>query len=196
MATTVCYIVYIIAPRSERYPWVGYRLGIATTVACIKRKPNTAEQGIPRLTLALLAVITLSGCGRSLPSESDVRAIIEKAATTNRGPLQSTFWGMRVVSVRKVDGRESEAFGQRSYEIYVDVEGECVNTQNYFGATVGSCTGKKRGQKLRLKSCRYIFSEYERGWRTGDGIDGMGLMDCEATEWLSSVLPRKSASNA
>lgn len=158
----------------------------------MKQNRNTAEQAIRKLGPVLLATISLAGCGRSLPSESDARAVIEELANKSKSEYwqDNPFWGMRVVSVRKVDGQESTMLDVRYYQLVADIDVECVNTQPQSIWHPVPCTGKSRGQKLRLNSCSFLFSESEKGWNP----DYTMAPGCKATEELSSVLPRRSES--
>lgn len=126
--------------------------------------PGNMQNFISAIIIIVLSTVFLSGCGSSLPSESDGRSVLENRMSGGEGASRSAI---RVANFRQTDGQEAEVNGVRIYRMWYEAGIECLerpHPTDFFNICAGRSTGD-----IVTRSGTLVFEEAERGWRGQDG---------------------------
>ena len=118
----------------------------------------------PTIITTVLCTVFLTGCGSSVPSESDGRSVLENRTSGGGGFSGSAI---RVANFRQTDGQEREVHGVRMYRMSYEAELECLERpvpQDFLNI----CAGRNAGD-IVTRSGTLSFEETERGWKGQDG---------------------------
>lgn len=113
-----------------------------------------------KTVIVFVLTLLVVGCGQRLPSERDVRTHLEK-----RYAKELANGSLKLIDVRKVDGKRMEVFGMKMYELSYAETLEWPRGQKcaFMGALTG-CVERAPGEQATREG-QIRFTKSEKGWK-------------------------------
>lgn len=122
----------------------------------VQYREEVAMKTVIVFVLASLVV----GCGQRLPSERDVRTHLEK-----RYAKELANGSLKLIDVRKMDGKRLEIFGTQIYELsYAETLEWPRGRKCDFASAFAGCINRAPGEQATQEG-QITFTKSEKGWK-------------------------------